>query len=117
MYFLRRKYYNVARGGEKDLTKHITLYQRITGRITQLLVRLRELLAFCKTTRWDTLNYLCGDYVCNVPGEKQRAVEYLRWISKIGSDMSPDSELVKKYGAGKTKTTEIINNREITFRF
>ena len=29
-------------------------------------------------------------------------------FSKIGSDMSSDSELAKKYEAGKTKTTEII---------
>ena len=31
-------------------------------------------------------------------------------FSKTGRDMSPDSELAKKYGAGKTKTTEIIED-------
>ena len=29
-------------------------------------------------------------------------------FSKIGNDMFPDSKLAEKYGAGKTKTIEII---------
>ena len=32
-------------------------------------------------------------------------------FSKIGSDMSPVNELAKMYGAGKTKTTQIIKGK------
>ena len=32
-------------------------------------------------------------------------------FSKIGSDMSPDSELAKKLGAGMNKTAEIIKDK------
>ena len=33
-------------------------------------------------------------------------------FSKIVSNMSPDSKLTKKYGAGKTKTTQITKGKE-----
>ena len=32
-------------------------------------------------------------------------------ISNIDRDISPNSKLAKKYGAGKTKTTEIIRDK------
>ena len=36
-------------------------------------------------------------------------------FSKIGGDMFPNSELAKKYGARKTKTTEIIKDKRNIF--
>ena len=38
---------------------------------------------------------------------------YYNGFSKIGNDISPDSELAKKYGTGKTKTTEIIKGESL----
>ena len=38
-------------------------------------------------------------------------------FSKIGGDMSPNSELAKKYRAGKTKTIEITKNKGNHCRF
>ena len=98
---------NITRGGRNNVTKHVSLDNHkknliaasTSSRITSFITRETEeadkvIYAETKFTMFVGKNNLPFS-ICD---------EYLKMVV----DMFPDSELAKKYAAGKTKITQII---------
>ena len=88
------------------------VYRRITRRLILLAARLKELLYFFSKEgdEVDKVIYAGTKFVMFVSKNKE-PFSICKKFAKMACDMSSDSQLAKKCGATKNKTTQIIKGK------